>query len=35
MAEHLVGDALKSGLAGFPNWEILPPRAWFGPLAVV
>ncbi len=33
MAEHLVGDALKSGLAGFPNWEILPPRAWFGPLA--
>lgn len=32
MAEHLVGDALTRGLAGFPNWEMLPPRAWFGPL---
>lgn len=33
MAAHLIGDAVTRGLAGFPNWEILPPRAWLGPLA--
>ncbi|SBV91046.1 conserved hypothetical protein [uncultured Alphaproteobacteria bacterium] len=31
-AAHLVGDGLARGLAGFPNWEILPPHAWFAAL---
>jgi hypothetical protein len=31
-AAHLVGDALAKGLAGFPNWEILPPHAWLAAL---
>ncbi len=33
MAEHLVGQAVKDGLEGFPQWEILPDRSWFKVLA--
>lgn len=33
MAEHLVGQAVRDGLEGFPQWEILPGRAWFKVLA--
>jgi hypothetical protein len=29
MAEHLYGDRVREQLAGFPQWEMLPPVAWF------
>lgn len=29
MAEHLVGQAVREGLEGFPQWEVLPDRSWF------
>ena len=33
MAEHLVGQAVRDGLEGFPQWDILADRAWFKVLA--
>ncbi len=33
MAEHLVGQAVRDGLEGFPQWEALPDRSWFKVLA--
>lgn len=33
MAEHLVGQSVKDGLEGFPQWDILPDRSWFKVLA--
>lgn len=28
-AEHLIGNAVREGLEGFPQWEVLPGPAWF------
>ncbi len=32
MGAHLNAEAVTGALAGFPHWEVLPPRTWLGAL---
>jgi hypothetical protein len=32
MAEHLYGEHVREQLAGFPQWDVLPPVTWFAAL---